>query len=88
MSLRLESDLRAQAGPQIALPAPDGFDPAAEFDPALTEWPLPDEPTGAIRVIAVLVAHDGAAFLPRTLDAIERVEVGRASCRERVCSTV
>jgi GT2 family glycosyltransferase len=71
VSLRLEPDLHAQAGPQITLPVPDPFDlDPASTEWALSEWALPDA-TGAIRVTAVLVAHDGAAFLPRTLDAID-----------------
>ena len=75
MSLRLEPDLRASLGPQIDLSST--LPPAArgaadvDLDPALEAWSPPDDATGPIRVTAVLVAHDGAAFLPRTLDAID-----------------
>jgi len=78
VSLRLDSDLRAQPGPQIAqstTATPSAGDPGTElgpdFDPTTAEWLARDDATGAIRVTAVLVAHDGAAFLPRTLDAID-----------------
>lgn len=78
MSLRLEPDLRAQPGPRIdpslIPPAPNpehGTDLNPDLDPAAARWQPPDGPAEAIRVTAVLVAHDGAAFLPRTLDAIE-----------------
>ncbi|GAB6901003.1 glycosyltransferase [Kineosporia succinea] len=36
-----------------------------------SSWQPPVEPGPALVVTAVLVAHDGAAFLPRTLDALE-----------------
>ena len=36
-----------------------------------SSWRPPAEPGPAVSVTAVLVAHDGATFLPRTLDALE-----------------
>lgn len=70
MSLRLEPDRRARTGPRIALPE-STLDAPEDLDLTLTEWPSAAAPTDAIRVIAVLVAHDGAEFLPRTLDALD-----------------
>jgi len=55
--------------PQTGLLADEGTDLEINHELALIE--LPDDVTPALRVTAILVAHDGAEFLPRTLDAIE-----------------
>ena len=44
-----------------------------------------------VRAAAVQIAPDltsGAATLDRVIAAIEEAEIGRASCRERVCYAV
>ena len=69
MSLRLDPDPRAHPGPGVVNLATDPF--SFDDEPAPAAWPPPDDATPVLRVTAVLVAHDGAAFLPRTLDAIE-----------------
>lgn len=69
MSLNLDPDLHAQLGQETDARFDDPQNTAPE--PVLSDWQPPDDAAPLIRVTAVLVAHDGAAFLPRTLDALE-----------------
>ncbi|MBT0770337.1 glycosyltransferase [Kineosporia sp. J2-2] len=80
MSLRAEPSLPSSAasgsGADIRRPDLLFVDPEPDVDPSPDEvdwsaWQPPGEPGPVVAVTAVLVAHDGAAFLPRTLDAVE-----------------
>jgi GT2 family glycosyltransferase len=56
-------------GPGIDTSASDPL--SIDDDLTLAEWQPPDDATPVLRVTAVLVAHDGVHFLPRTLDALD-----------------
>ncbi|MCE0534879.1 glycosyltransferase [Kineosporia rhizophila] len=55
--------------PDLLFVDPELEPPDEEID--WSSWQPPQEPGPSVVVTAVLVAHDGAAFLPRTLDALE-----------------
>ena len=71
-----DTTLPGTTPPATTQPGPPPSDPAAEHDPYAAFAPEPDDEPDVVprrhHVTAVLVAHDGARWLPATLTSLSR----------------